>query len=245
MARREYYEVIPSTQDRAIALARSGAEPGVRVVAAAQRSGRGRLDHRWESPPGGLYLSILLPDVPGAPTLLPIGLGGSLADALHRRFGRPLWVKWPNDLVVPGTDDQPRKAGGILVDRVPLTAGRHAVVAGFGINVHSDPISYPEELRTRAVSLAELLPHAPSINETEAIVSEVAESTASKLNDPDTRPAVLAQARERLFGRGRRAWIDGKYSGTIQDLDEEGALMLDHNGTTIRVRTGDLRMKGP
>ncbi|MGA7923935.1 MAG: biotin--[acetyl-CoA-carboxylase] ligase [Thermoplasmata archaeon] len=245
MALREYFDVIPSTQDRAIALARSHAEPGSRVVAARQQDGRGRLDHRWQSPTGGLYLSILLPDVPGAPTLLPVGLGASLADRLHARFGRPFWVKWPNDLVVPGADGLPRKAGGILVDRVPTSVGGYAVVAGFGINVRSDVSSLPPDLRERAVSLSDLLPRPPSVEQTEEIVSTVAESTGAQLNDPTSRAAVLALARHRLFGRGRPVWVDGEPSGMIQGLDDDGALELDRNGERILVRAGDLRFHAP
>lgn len=52
MGPREFYEVVDSTQDRAIELARSGAAEGTLVVARTQRLGRGRLDHGWWSPAG-------------------------------------------------------------------------------------------------------------------------------------------------------------------------------------------------
>ena len=67
MELREYYDELPSTQQRAIVLARAGAPEGTHVVAGRQRRGRGRLDHTWSSPDGGLYLSTIV-RAPRAPS---------------------------------------------------------------------------------------------------------------------------------------------------------------------------------
>lgn len=119
------------------------------------------------------------------------------------------------------------------------------MVAGFGINVRPPASSFPTNLRERAVSLSELLPRPPTVEQTEEIVSEVAESTSARLNDPSSRPYVLVQARDRLFGRGRPVWIDGQPSGTLRGLNEEGALEVDRDGETILVRAGDLSFEAP
>ena len=57
----EFHDTLPSTNDRAKALAREGAAEGSLVVAAQQADGRGRLGRKWSSPVGGLYLSLLTP----------------------------------------------------------------------------------------------------------------------------------------------------------------------------------------
>ena len=61
------YDTVGSTNDEARQLARGGAPGGTLVWAAAQSAGRGRRGHLWQSPPGNLYLSLILrPDGPAA-----------------------------------------------------------------------------------------------------------------------------------------------------------------------------------
>mgnify|MGYP003330869761 FL=1 len=60
-----HHERIGSTNDEARRLARDGAPHGTVVHADEQTAGRGRLQRGWYSPPGNLYLSIVLrPEVP-------------------------------------------------------------------------------------------------------------------------------------------------------------------------------------
>ncbi|HUS31055.1 MAG TPA: hypothetical protein VMZ53_21240, partial [Kofleriaceae bacterium] len=53
-------ESCASTNDEAARLARAGASRGTVVIAERQTAGRGRDGRVWESPPGGLYMSIVL-----------------------------------------------------------------------------------------------------------------------------------------------------------------------------------------
>src|SRR5436853_6749751 len=60
-------ETIGSTNDEARRLAREGAPEGTLVWADAQEAGRGRRGRSWQSPPGNLYLSLVLrPDAPAS-----------------------------------------------------------------------------------------------------------------------------------------------------------------------------------
>jgi len=52
--------VATSTNDLARDLASGGAGEGAAVLALEQSHGRGRLGRVWASPPGGLYLSVVL-----------------------------------------------------------------------------------------------------------------------------------------------------------------------------------------
>jgi BirA family biotin operon repressor/biotin-[acetyl-CoA-carboxylase] ligase len=92
------------------------------VVADHQTAGRGRLDRRWDAPPGtALLASFVLPRHP----LLSLAAGVAAAEAC----GAGVRLKWPNDLMVDG-----RKAGGILVEMLESKA-----VAGIGINLKAAP----------------------------------------------------------------------------------------------------------
>jgi BirA family transcriptional regulator, biotin operon repressor / biotin---[acetyl-CoA-carboxylase] ligase len=88
------------------------------VVADHQTAGRGRLDRRWEAPPGtALLVSFVLSPNP----LLSLAAGVAAAEAC----GPPVRLKWPNDLLLGD-----RKLGGILVEAGPARA-----VCGIGINL--------------------------------------------------------------------------------------------------------------
>jgi BirA family biotin operon repressor/biotin-[acetyl-CoA-carboxylase] ligase len=88
------------------------------VVADHQTAGRGRLQHRWETPPGTALLAsfVLLPN-----PLLSLAAGVAAAEAC----GQGVRLKWPNDLLIDG-----RKLGGILVE----VSGAKAI-CGIGINL--------------------------------------------------------------------------------------------------------------
>ena len=104
---------VTSTQDVAREL-----PIGSIVVADHQTAGRGRLDRRWESPPGtALLVSFVLERNP----LLSLAAGVAAAEAC----GPDVRLKWPNDLLLDG-----RKLGGILVEATPDKA-----LCGVGINL--------------------------------------------------------------------------------------------------------------
>src|SRR4051812_23283718 len=108
---------VTSTQDVAREL-----PVGSIVVADHQTGGRGRLDRRWEAPPGtALLVSFVLERNP----LLSLAAGVAAAQAC----GAQVRLKWPNDLLVGE-----RKLGGILVE---ATADR--AICGVGINLTSAP----------------------------------------------------------------------------------------------------------
>lgn len=104
---------VTSTQDVARLL-----PIGSVVVADHQTAGRGRLDHRWEAPPGtALLVSFVLRPNP----LLSLAAGIASAEACEAGVR----LKWPNDLLLHGA-----KVGGILVEASPAKA-----ICGIGINL--------------------------------------------------------------------------------------------------------------
>jgi BirA family transcriptional regulator, biotin operon repressor / biotin---[acetyl-CoA-carboxylase] ligase len=104
---------VTSTQDVARPL-----PLGSIVVADHQTAGRGRLDRRWESPPGtALLVSFVLRPNP----VLSLAAGVAAAQAC----GGGVRLKWPNDLLLNGA-----KVGGILIEVTPTTA-----ICGIGINL--------------------------------------------------------------------------------------------------------------
>ena len=94
--------------------ARQGAPAGLVAVADHQTAGRGRLDRRWESPPGAnLLASVLLRPGCGAGDVHlcagAVALAG--ADACREVAGVEPVLKWPNDLLLDGA-----KLAGVLAE---------------------------------------------------------------------------------------------------------------------------------
>jgi BirA family transcriptional regulator, biotin operon repressor / biotin---[acetyl-CoA-carboxylase] ligase len=125
---------VTSTQDVARTL-----PLGSIVVADHQTAGRGRLDRRWESPPGtALLASFVLRPNP----VLSLAAGIAAAHAC----GGGVRLKWPNDLLLNGA-----KVGGILVEVTPTTA-----ICGIGINLTWAPPGAAKVNQDRDVLLGRL-----------------------------------------------------------------------------------------
>lgn len=243
---RELHAEISSTQERALELVRQGADAGSRVVARRQLHGHGRLDHRWISPDGGLYVSVVVAAPKRSISLLPIGVGARLSVDLGRAFGVALATKWPNDVLAIGAKGtRPRKLAGVLVDRVPSPRLGWAAIVGVGVNVALDPASLPADLATSVASLSEWCTPAPSLDAVEAVVVDAVVATARALDEPEGAGRVLSLARRSLYGVGRRAIVDGVATGTIAGLGEEGELLVDSGPDRRAVIAGDLRVGEP
>lgn len=239
MSLRRSFEEIPSTQAAALDLARAGAPAGTFVVAARQTAGQGRGDHVWASPPGGLYLSVLVQAPPFAPGLLPMAVGERLRQHFEEAYGVRSVLKWPNDLLVPREGRPPSKLAGVLVDRV----GDRLAVVGVGVNVNVRPSDLPESLRSTVAVLHDLTSYPPTVEQVESEVLEVVMSTAELLESEAGRHALIAACRRSLYGRGHAARVDGRPVGIIRDLGDEGELWVEGGHGREAVWAGDLTVE--
>ena len=130
--------------------ARGGSHGDV-FTADFQSAGRGRLDHKWLSPPKtNLMMSVVLSVEGLSPehvSTLPLVIGLAVIKAIEEMVGRTLRVrrsqlKWPNDVLVDG-----KKVAGILCER-----NGDNVIAGIGVNVSQT--EFPPEIAEWATSLA-------------------------------------------------------------------------------------------
>ncbi len=238
----ERHAVLKSTQARALAWARAGAPSGAAVVADAQTGGRGRLDHTWASPPGGLYLSVILRAPRTSPLLLPLALGATVADALAP-FAAGLALKWPNDLLAVTPGRPPRKVAGILVDMIDRPPLGPALVAGVGVNVAAPAEAYPEEIRPHIVQLSELAGRSVAVREVESRVLPAVRGAPEALDSPEAAARLIARLRAALYGRGRRARLDGRPAGVIAEVADDGALLLADGPTMVRVVAGEVAVE--
>jgi len=137
-----HHERLSSTSDEARRLADSGAPHGTVIHADEQAAGRGRFGRTWFSPPGNLYLSVLLR------LNLPLARGSELSfvtaitvadavDALLPKQSKAV-LKWPNDVLV-----NDGKIAGILVENLG-----EAQIIGVGLNILETPRNAPYKTTT-------------------------------------------------------------------------------------------------
>ena len=109
----EVHEEIDSTNMAAKRLGLAGAPSGTLVVAGRQKQGRGRLGRTFVSPPGGVYLSLLLRPAVAAPDALTATGAAAVAvcRAVEELTRCSLAIKWVNDLFYGG-----KKVCGILTE---------------------------------------------------------------------------------------------------------------------------------
>lgn len=139
------FATLPSTQEwirsRATEL-----PDGAVAVAETQTAGHGRLGRSWFSPPGGLYVSLLLKPLQLLPDL-PFLLIWATLTALEKHAHCHLDIKRPNDLYSQG-----RKLAGVLADaRIEGNLPSY-YVCGIGINLNQE--YFPDDVP--AISLRQM-----------------------------------------------------------------------------------------
>ena len=232
---RIHLETCGSTNDELAARA-AGAATGTAVIARTQSAGRGRGDHRWHSPPGNLYASILLrpPIEPARAPAISLVIGIAVARAL-RRYRIDARLKWPNDVVVGAA-----KIAGILAESTSRGGGLDHVIAGIGVNV-AGPL--PAELPATSIAI-ERGGDAPDPDRLlDAICAELGEPLArfSAAGVP-----AIHDDWERLWrdrGRRGRAEINGQMiEGEMIGITDDGHLRIDSDGRRLAVVAGGVEI---
>jgi BirA family biotin operon repressor/biotin-[acetyl-CoA-carboxylase] ligase len=162
ISRLERFDSLASTQDIVRGWLRDDVPEVCLAVADTQTEGRGRLDRRWQAPPG----RALLVSAGFRPLSLPVGqawrlpavaclaMRAAITEVIGLSSAR-LAVKWPNDLVIVD-GDRLRKLGGLLAEGA-LEGDRLAtVIVGIGVNVDWPAAEYPPDLAEAMGSLSEV-----------------------------------------------------------------------------------------
>ena len=200
-----------------------------------QSAGRGRLNRRWEAPPGsGIAVSVLLRPatlVPERWGWISLATGVGLVDALSG-LGLSPGLKWPNDVELDGL-----KVAGILVERVETRTGPAAIV-GFGLNTAMTSGQLPIPNATS------LHLHGADITKEEALAA-VLDPLPGLYRLAVDEPNVLRDHYRRActtIGASVRVELPGGelLEGLAADVDEQGRLVVDGRaisaGDVVHVR---------
>jgi len=229
------YSNIASTQDTARQIALDGHLLPFAVIAETQSAGRGRRGKSWDSPQGGLWLTLALA-VPSPETIRQSAMvaAHAVASVVLTETGVRTLVKWPNDLLV-----KRRKVCGILAETL-VQSGTTTLLVGIGLNVNNTVT--PDQL-----------PHVTSLRGELGRTIDVQSLCASILN-------MVALDISSLILRGFdifSPWMDAnlalrdelvtvefndkRESGRVTGLSRTGALLLKNpDGSLTEVDAGSV-----
>lgn len=238
------FDSIDSTNSLAMRLAvRERVPEGTLVIAENQTAGRGRMQRKWYSLPGGsLYVSLVLrPDLPAScahvPTLL---AASSVAAAVAHLYRLPARVKWPNDVMVEG-----RKLGGILTESVLKNGRIDSLVVGLGVNCNLNLEALPEDLRVSAVSLSSLLGREIERGQLLLRVLDIFHRDYRLCLDGDVEKSIRGwRALNASIGSTMSVTTpEGVIEGIAERLLDDGTLVLREQSTQrlLEIRAGEIK----
>jgi len=249
-----YYEELGSTQELAIYLAENNSEAvnGTAILAERQERGRGRINSKWISPSGGIWLSIILkPNMPANKSpLLKFIAALAVCDTIAQNTGLESKVKWPNDILI-----NHKKVCGILLDIATKGSSIEYAVIGIGINAN--------------VNIRKILPYIPDHKGNDVSVTSLKNELSGKyVNRPSFLKllferlehyycylekedlggvVILDQIKDRLDILNAVVTIQQKdktIEGLVVGLGLDGSLVLKKNdGSLIEVLSGDTRSR--
>lgn len=236
-----YFDTIDSTQNFALELSKKPHESGSIVIAAKQSNGRGRLNRKWMSPKGGIWLSILLrPNFElSHASLFPMVTSLALAIAIEKTLKLKPELKWPNDL---NLNDE--KVAGILIDASIESNKIDYLIIGVGVNFKIPPYKLSKLIKNqkkyRITTLVKEKQESSPIYLVQQFLFEL-EQLYNKVisNSEEIRKEWIK--RSSTIGKNITAvTTTGKLKGKAIGIDESGALILSSKGKIQLVLAGDI-----
>ncbi|MGI6628213.1 MAG: biotin--[acetyl-CoA-carboxylase] ligase [Bacillota bacterium] len=235
-----------STNNDAKSLADSAMD-GTVFISEIQTMGKGRLGRQWESPKGGIFLSLILkPEIP--PVKVPglsLVVGYTVAKTVQSQFGLKALVKWPNDVLVSN-----HKIAGILCEMRAELDRVSSVIVGIGINANVETSHMPETVRERSTSISEEIGRPVDRNLLIATLLNTLEPCYGRFLESGLE-SFLPEIEKMLAYMGNPVMIHNAafgprqaQHGKLHGLDKEGRIiLLTGDGTTRTFAAGDVSLR--
>ena len=238
------FKEVSSTNTVARFLSMNDIEDGSVIISEKQTAARGRSGKGWESPIGGVWLSIVLnPHVDHSKLpLITLATGVAVAKTLEKIGVENPEIKWPNDIMING-----KKVCGILTEAITKFNTIESVIIGVGIDANLDIEQFPEELKEGTTTLEKELGRKGSENLLIKMFLEEFEEI-SELFDHEGYEAILKEWRKRSYSIGIivevREPFNKHYDAYVLGISKEGALVVEKiDGTLTKVISGECIIK--
>jgi len=236
-----YFGTIDSTQNFAIELAKRPHENGSLVIADRQTQGRGRLNRKWVSPKGGIWMSILLrPNFePSYTSLFPMATSLALAVSIEKTLKIKTELKWPNDVTIKGN-----KVAGILIDASVESNKIDYLIIGIGINFKINPGTISKSIKQKKYGITTLISKGQDVRPVELVQQFLLELEKTYNNILAGNVGTIRKEwMKRSSTIGKNVTITtttGTLKGKVTGIDKTGALVLSRNGNVQHVLAGDM-----
>ena len=238
------FNEVSSTNTVARFLSDNGVENGTVVISEKQTNARGRSGKSWESPLGGIWLSIILtPDVDHSKLpLITLATGVAVAKTLEKIGVKNPEIKWPNDIMIGG-----KKVCGILTEATAKFNTIENVIIGVGIDSNLNIGDFPKEMQDGTTTLSIELQEKVQENELIKLFLKEFEEI-SELFNHEGYEEILKEWRKRSYSIGKivevRAPFNKNYDGYVVGIGKEGALIVEKiDGTLEKVISGECIIK--
>lgn len=238
------FDEVKSTNTVAKFLAMNNVENGSVVISEKQTDAKGRSGKTWESPLGGIWLSIILQphvDYSKLP-LITLATGMAVAKAMEKIGIKSAEIKWPNDIIINN-----KKVCGILTEAVTQFNTIKNVIIGVGIDANVDITGFPEDLKEGTTTIKEELGRKENENTLIRLFLEEFEKIAELFNHEGFEE-ILKEWRKRSYTIGKivevREPFNKYYDGYVVGISKEGALIVEKiDGTLEKVISGECIIK--
>lgn len=238
------YNEVTSTNSIAKFLSRNGIEDGSVVISEKQTSGRGRSGKSWESPLGGVWLSISLKSNVDHSKLpfITLATGVAVAKTLEKAGIENPEIKWPNDIII-----NDKKVCGILTEAVTKFNTIENVIIGVGIDANIDPEELPKELQSQTTTLKKELEREIDENLLIKLFLEEFEKIIELFNQ-EKHEEILKEWRKRSYTIGKMVEVrkpyKKPYDAYVVGIGKEGALIVEKSdGSLKKVISGECIIK--
>ena len=237
-----YFNTIDTTQNFAMSIASKKNEDGSVVISKKQTGGKGRMNRKWKSPIGGIWMSIIIHpkfDVRYA-TLVPIATSLAICIAIEKTLKINTKLKWPNDVTVKG-----EKVAGVLINASIISNQIENMVLGIGINFKINPDELKNSIKKTPnfYGVATLVKKNQNMSPLVKQFLYELENVLQLINSGQIKKIINGWTK-RSSTIGRNVSIltnEGHKSGKAVRIDNEGGLIISKGKKTDRVLVGDVK----
>lgn len=238
------FNEVMSTNTIAKFLSMNGVGNGAVVISEKQTKARGRSGKNWESPLGGVWLSIILnPNVNHSKIpLITLATGVAVENTLKRIGVKNAEIKWPNDILIHG-----KKVCGILTEAITSFNTIESVIIGVGIDANISIENFPEELRENMTTLNDEIGEKVDENLLIKLFLEEFEKISEQFINEEYE-TILKEWRKNSYTIGKIVEVhepfSKPYDGYVLGISRDGSLVVEKiDGTLEKVISGECIIK--
>ena len=238
------FNEVMSTNTIAKFLSMNGVGNGAVVISEKQTKARGRSGKNWESPLGGVWLSIMLnPNVNHSKIpLITLATGVAVENTLKRIGVKNAEIKWPNDILIHG-----KKVCGILTEAITSFNTIESVIIGVGIDANISIENFPEELRENMTTLNDEIGEKVDENLLIKLFLEEFEKISEQFINEEYE-TILKEWRKNSYTIGKIVEVhepfSKPYDGYVLGISRDGSLVVEKiDGTLEKVISGECIIK--